>query len=99
MTTNDQSTFWRSIPPALRHTIELAVPAQKINDTICLSTQSTSLASKYSILETLLKDTAKQDGQITRPSNDQSSSNTPHISILFPLAMLQTEPHNYTAAV
>jgi hypothetical protein len=59
----------------------------------------TSLASKNSILEALLKDTAKQEGQTTQPSNDQSSSNTPHIPPLFPLAMLQTETHNYTAAI
>jgi hypothetical protein len=102
MTANDQSTFWDSIPTALRQAIELAVPAQILQDKLPLPEHPSTLASKYTQLETLLRDTVEQEHQPIPPSNNQyihhQPPETPHTSALFPLAMLQTEIHHYTAA-
>jgi hypothetical protein len=101
MNTNDQSIFWESVPTSLRNAIEHAVPASILQDRLSLSTQPDTLASKYTLLESLLKDIIKQEYQTTHLSNNQFNhhqSKTLHISALFPLAMLQTESHHYTAA-
>jgi hypothetical protein len=102
MTTNNQSTFWESIPTSLRHAIELTVPTQTLQDKLPLSIQPTTLTTRYTQLETLLKDLASQEHQPIPPSNNQyihhQPPESPHISALFPLAMLQTEIHHYTAA-
>jgi hypothetical protein len=98
MAVNNQSMFWESIPSASRHTIQLAVPTQELKNTISVSPHPTTLAARYILLESLLQDVAAQEHQTTQRSNKPHNSSIPHVSPLFPLAMLQTETHNCTAA-
>jgi predicted Zn-dependent protease len=92
MTLTHQSSFWDSIPTALRQSVELAIPAQILRTRLPAS--SPNLATEYTQLESLLKDVAAQDHL---PSQSQSPS-FQRTSALFPLAMLYTETRDYAAA-
>jgi len=96
MTSNDQSLFWDSISPTLRHAVELAIPPQTLQIKLSLAPLPNDLASKYTHLESLIKDIITRN-QHSNPTHDQMSA-TPHLSPIFPLALLYSETHRYTAA-
>ena len=93
MTLTHQSSFWDSIPTALRQSVELAIPPQILLIRLPISSHP-NLASKYTQIGYLFKDLAAQDHL---PSLIRVISPA-HISVLFPLAILYTETENYAAA-
>lgn len=95
MIINNQSSFWDSIPTALRQSVELAIPPQTLRADI-FSLSYPNLATTYTQLECLLKDLAAQEHL---PNQPQSQTSSPQrTSALFPLAMLYTETKDYAAA-
>ncbi|KAH0371999.1 hypothetical protein KCU65_g1618, partial [Aureobasidium melanogenum] len=102
MIKNTQSTFWDSIPSNLRNAIEQTIPAKTLQDRLFLYEKSESLDRRYAQLEYLLKEIINQEHQPKQPSNRQltptQDTNHPQASLLFPLAMLQTETKQYDLA-
>jgi hypothetical protein len=61
-----------------------------LEKTLSLSPHPTTLAAKYTLLETFLEDASKHEYQITRNSSTQQNSNTPHV----PLQPYSTQPEH-----
>ncbi|KAK6000114.1 hypothetical protein QM012_004102 [Aureobasidium pullulans] len=102
MVENKQSLFWESMPGSLRNAVEQTVPADVL-EKLYLSTKSKTLERKYEQLEHLLQDLVNQQNQIKQPSTaDQAipsqTTNNPHLSASFALAILQMETKQYTEA-
>ncbi|KAG9520445.1 hypothetical protein KCV07_g4281, partial [Aureobasidium melanogenum] len=97
MAENTQSTFWDSIPDNLRNAVQQAIPANILQERLSLSTEPESLQSKYTQLERILKETINHEEQ-TKQSSAQQTNPAQSSNALFPLAMLQVETKQYTAA-
>ncbi|KAG9637793.1 hypothetical protein KCV04_g7138, partial [Aureobasidium melanogenum] len=101
MTRNTQSAFWDSIPDNLRNAVQQAVPSDILQERLSLSEEPGTLDSRYMQLEHLLKETINEEDRSKRSSeqtNPAQSTSHPKPSALFPLAMLQVETKQYTAA-
>ncbi|KAG9840649.1 hypothetical protein KCU98_g2982, partial [Aureobasidium melanogenum] len=103
MTKDTQSAFWNSIPSSLRNAVEQAVPSDMLQETLSLLKDPGSLETRYTQPEHFLKETINQEYQTKQSSEhrrtpDQSTNNPQRPPTLFPLAMLQTETKQYTAA-
>lgn len=96
MTSDNQSVFWDSISTTLRHAVELAIPPQLLQSKLYLSEPPRDLATKNAQLESFLKAIIAQDQQ-SNTNHDQTPA-TQRLSPVFPLALLYSETHRYTAA-
>lgn len=96
MTSHDQSLFWDSFPPALRHAVELAIPPQTLQTRLFPASPLSDLTTIYTQLESLLKDIIAQD-QHPNPTHNQTPA-TSHLSPVLPLALLYSETNRYITA-
>ncbi|KAG9688398.1 hypothetical protein KCU76_g9642, partial [Aureobasidium melanogenum] len=101
-TENTESTFWDFIPSNLRNAIEQTVPATILQEKLPKSTEPESLQDQYKQLERLLENLIRQEERTNQRSarqpNQPQPANPRPSSLLFPLAMLQTETDQYNLA-
>ncbi|KAH0348486.1 hypothetical protein KCU81_g3223, partial [Aureobasidium melanogenum] len=102
MAEDTRPAFWDAIPINLRNAIEQTVPATILQEKLPKSTEPESLQDKYKQLERLLKNLIRQEERANQRSARQPNQPQPvnprPSSLIFPLAMLQTETKQYNLA-